>query len=97
MEAVAELCLRNDLLISDEIWSDRILDRYPNIPIASIDPEIAKRTVVALGLGDRPAEVFERTVAVVLSDGTAFGSEQAGFVRRNFGCPARRWWKSWSV
>lgn len=46
LEGLAELVLRHDLtVISDEIHADLMLAPRPHIPFASIDPEIAARTL----------------------------------------------------
>jgi cystathionine beta-lyase len=46
LERIADICLRHDLIIcSDEIHSDFIHDDHQHIPIASLSPEIAARTV----------------------------------------------------
>lgn len=49
LEKVAEIALKHDLyVVSDEIHSDLILDKSqgrPHIPLASISPEIAARTI----------------------------------------------------
>jgi cysteine-S-conjugate beta-lyase len=46
LERLAEICLRHELFIcSDEIHMDFIFDGRAHIPIASIDPEVAARTV----------------------------------------------------
>lgn len=46
LEQVAAFCLKHDLLlVSDDIHCDLILDDLPHIPIASLSPEIAARTV----------------------------------------------------
>jgi len=43
---MAEICLENDILIcSDEIHSDLIFSGYQHIPIASLSPEVADKTV----------------------------------------------------
>lgn len=43
---MAEICLQNDVQIcSDEIHGDLIFSGYQHIPIASLSPEIAQRTV----------------------------------------------------
>lgn len=45
LERLAELCLKHDLYVcSDEIHGDLLLDRQ-HIPLASISPEIAQRTI----------------------------------------------------
>lgn len=49
LEFIAELCERDDLLIcSDEIHSDLVFTGYRHIPIASLSPEIERRTVTLL-------------------------------------------------
>ncbi len=46
---MADICLRHNLTIcSDEIHSDLLLGDARHIPIASIDPEIAERTVTIM-------------------------------------------------
>ena len=51
LEGVAELALRHDLLIvSDEIYEHLVYDGHQHISIASLDPEIAKRTLVVNGV-----------------------------------------------
>lgn len=47
LEAIADFCLRHDLIIcSDEVHADIILDEdVLHTPIASLSPEIAKRTI----------------------------------------------------
>ncbi len=43
---MAEICLENDVYIcSDEIHADFVYDGRPHVPIASLSPEIADRTV----------------------------------------------------
>ena len=49
LERIAALCQRHNLLIvSDEIHADLILAGQPHIPIASLDPDIAARTVTLM-------------------------------------------------
>ena len=49
LEKLGETCLRHDLLIcSDEIHADLVYDGRRHIPIASIDPEIAARTITLI-------------------------------------------------
>lgn len=46
---IAEACIRHDLLlISDEIHCELVYDGRKHIPIASLSPEIAKRTVTLM-------------------------------------------------
>ncbi len=46
LEHMADICLRHDILIcSDEIHEDLLFPGSKHIPIASLDPEIALRTV----------------------------------------------------
>jgi cystathionine beta-lyase len=47
--ALANLCLRHDMLIcSDEIHCDLLLDDRPHLPLATLTPELAERTVTLL-------------------------------------------------
>ncbi|MEA3350760.1 MAG: MalY/PatB family protein [Chloroflexota bacterium] len=49
LEALAEICLCNDVLIcSDEIHSDLVFSESKHIPIASLDAEIATNTITLL-------------------------------------------------
>ncbi|MCL5107582.1 MAG: PatB family C-S lyase [Chloroflexi bacterium] len=49
LEQVAEVCLRHNLVLcSDEIHQDFIYEGHTHIPIASLAPEIAARTVTLL-------------------------------------------------
>lgn len=50
LEKLAELCLRHDMLVcSDEIHCDLVLDSaLQHIPLATISPEIAKRTITLM-------------------------------------------------
>lgn len=55
LEKLAEFCLRNDILIcSDEIHCDLLFSGYRHTPIASIDPEIANRTITLMA----PSKTF---------------------------------------
>lgn len=46
LERIGEICTGNDLLIlSDEIHGDIVFDGRSHIPIASLDPAIARRTI----------------------------------------------------
>jgi cystathionine beta-lyase len=46
LERLAEICLRHDLLIcSDEIHAELLFPGSGHIPIASLDPEIARHTI----------------------------------------------------
>lgn len=46
LEAVAEICLRHNVFIcSDEIHCDLVLEGHPHLPIASLSPEVAARTI----------------------------------------------------
>lgn len=52
---MAEICIRNDLLIvSDEIHSELLLDDYTFTPLAKLSPEIAKRTITLIA----PSKTF---------------------------------------
>ncbi len=49
LEKLGQICLRHDLFIcSDEIHADFVYDGRTHIPIASIDPEIAARTITLI-------------------------------------------------
>jgi len=49
LERLGETCLRQDLFIcSDEIHADFVYDGRRHVPIASIDPEIAARTITLI-------------------------------------------------
>lgn len=49
LERMAEICLKHNVLIcSDEIHSDLVYGGYRHIPIASLDPEIARRTITLI-------------------------------------------------
>ncbi len=51
LESVAEIALRHDLLIvSDEIYEHLIYDNLQHTSIASLGPELAKRTLVVNGV-----------------------------------------------
>jgi len=55
LERIAETCLRHDLLIcSDEIHCDLIYPGYRHIPIASLDAEIAGRSITLMA----PSKTF---------------------------------------
>jgi cysteine-S-conjugate beta-lyase len=55
LEAMARVCLKNNVLIcSDEIHCDLIFSGYRHIPIASLSPEIADRTITLMA----PSKTF---------------------------------------
>ncbi len=55
LEGMAEVCLRHEtLIISDEIHADLLLDGRRHIPIASLAPEVAARTITLLA----PSKTF---------------------------------------
>ncbi len=55
LEKLAEICLRHDVAIcSDEIHCDLIFKGYQHIPIASLAPEIAARTITLMA----PSKTF---------------------------------------
>jgi cystathionine beta-lyase len=46
LEALAEICLRHDVVIcSDDIHCDLLFKGHPHVPIASLSPEVAARTI----------------------------------------------------
>lgn len=49
LERVAEAVLKNDgYICSDEIYSDLVFDNNAHIPIASLSPEVAERTITLM-------------------------------------------------
>jgi cysteine-S-conjugate beta-lyase len=49
LKKIAEICLQHDLIIcSDEIHCELVYPPYRHIPIASLDPEIASRTITLM-------------------------------------------------
>ncbi len=55
LQKMADICLRHDLIIcSDEIHCELILGDTPHIPIASLSPEIAARTITLMA----PSKTF---------------------------------------
>lgn len=50
LERLADICVRRDILIcSDDIYCDWAFDRRRYVPIASISPEAAERTITLMG------------------------------------------------
>jgi len=55
LERMAEICLRHNVLIcSDEIHCDLVFEGHPHIPIASLSPEIAQRSMTLMA----PSKTF---------------------------------------
>lgn len=55
LEQMAQVCLRHDLVIcSDEIHSDLVYRGATHIPIASLDPEVSRRTITLMA----PSKTF---------------------------------------
>jgi cysteine-S-conjugate beta-lyase len=55
LERMAEICLRHNVVIcSDEIHSDLVFSGHPHVPIASLAPEIADRTITLMA----PSKTF---------------------------------------
>lgn len=55
LERMAAICLRHNLVIcSDEIHGDLIFSGHHHVPVASIDPEIAQKTVTLMA----PSKTF---------------------------------------
>jgi cystathionine beta-lyase len=55
LERMAEICLSANVTIcSDEIHSDLLFDGYEHIPIATLDPEIARHTITLIA----PSKTF---------------------------------------
>ena len=46
LEALGEVCRKHNLVIlSDEIWSDLVWERHVHVPIASLNEDLAQRTI----------------------------------------------------
>ncbi len=76
LEAIAEFCLANDLLLcSDEIHCDLILDDVKHLPIATLCPAIASRTITLMA----PSKTFN-----IPGLGCAFAVISDAAVRRRF-------------
>ena len=55
LECLADVCLRHDVIIcSDEIHSDLVFQGHGHIPVASLSPEVAARTVTVFA----PSKTF---------------------------------------
>ncbi len=55
LERMAEICLRHNVLIcSDEIHCDLIMDGGKHVPMASLSPEVAERTITIMS----PSKTF---------------------------------------
>jgi cystathionine beta-lyase len=55
LERLAAICLRRDILIcSDEIHCDLVFEGHRHVPIASLDPEVARRSVTLMA----PSKTF---------------------------------------
>lgn len=55
LERLAEICLRHNVVIcSDEIHCDLVFSESKHVPIASLDPEIARRTITLMA----PSKTF---------------------------------------
>ncbi|MCC8035737.1 MAG: PatB family C-S lyase [Rikenellaceae bacterium] len=55
LEKVGRLCVKHDVIIvADEIHSDLVFDGHPHIHMASLSPEIARRTVTLIA----PSKTF---------------------------------------
>lgn len=69
LRAMGELCRRHDVVIvSDEIHSDLILNGARHLPIASLSPELARRTITLVS----PAKTFNlpglKTAAAIIPE-----------------------------
>ncbi len=55
LQGMADICLQNDtIIVSDEIHSELILDGTKHIPIATLSPEIADKTITLIA----PSKTF---------------------------------------
>ena len=66
---ITEICLRHNLLIlSDEIHCDLVLPGYTHVPVASLSPETAERTVTCIA----PSKTFNlagmSTSSIIISN-----------------------------
>lgn len=76
LSRLAEICEKHDLVIcSDEIHCDLIMSGHRHVPIASLDPEIARRTITLMA----PSKTFN-----VPSLGFAFAIIQDKDLRKKF-------------
>ena len=49
LERIAEICIRHDLVVcSDEIHCELILDPIDHVPLATLSPEIARRSITLI-------------------------------------------------
>ncbi|NLF49804.1 MAG: putative C-S lyase [Leptolinea sp.] len=49
LERIVEICLRNDVIVcSDEIHCDLVYHGFKHLPLASLDPEIAQKTITLM-------------------------------------------------
>jgi cystathionine beta-lyase len=77
---IAEICERHDIvIISDEIWSDLTLGDAEHLPIASLAPEIAARTITLMA----PSKTFNLpglgfSFAVIPNEARRTRVQQAG-------------------
>lgn len=84
LRRMAETCLAHDVwIISDEIHSDLVLDGNVHTPIASLSPEIAKRTITLMS----PSKTFnlaglKASVAIITNPKlrTRFEAAKGGLV-----------------
>jgi cystathionine beta-lyase len=55
LEAMAEICLRHDMIIcADEIHNELVFRGHQHLPIARLDPEVAQRTITFMA----PSKTF---------------------------------------
>lgn len=71
----------------------RMLSQFVNEQMPGVKMSLPEGTYLAwldcreATLGDKPADFFREKARVAMNDGASFGSNGAGFVRLNFGCP----------
>jgi cysteine-S-conjugate beta-lyase len=81
LERMAAVCLRHGLVIcSDEIHCDLVLGGHRHVPIASLDPEIARRTITLMA----PSKTFN-----IAGLDCSFAVIQDAELRGRFGCACR--------
>lgn len=69
LEQIAAVALRHDLwILSDEVWSDIVFAPHRHVPMASVDPAVAARTLTVLGFSKGYALAGIRLGLIVAPD-----------------------------
>ncbi len=74
LQKLSEICLKHNLIVvSDEIHNDLILPGFKHIPLATVSPDIARRTITFIA----PSKTFNLaglfTSSMIISDGDLRG------------------------